>query len=705
MSVRGQEATTDLFREPAARRSLWLALALIAVFEIPAWMTAPPGLQALRLATFDLYQRLDPRERQSAPALIVAIDEASIAARGQWPWPRSTVAELIDKITAARPAAIGVDIIFPEPDRISPEHLAGQLAAVDPELAKRLEALPGNDARLAQSIARSRVALGFAGLEQGPRPAADAPASPSLQRGGDARAYLRRYPAVLRSLPSIDRAAAGHGVLSADAEYGVVRRMPLAATVASTLVPTLGIEVLRLATGAPAFEVRTGSRGVEGVGVGDVFVPTQPDGRLFVHFGRSDPRRMVSAIDVLEGRVGAQRLESKIILLGVTGLGLVDVPTTALGERVPGIEIHAQLIENVYDGSLLWRPAWAGAAEGLALLGLGWLVAIAVPRSGPRAGVTALIAALTALLLAGYFVYHEAGLLFDPAIPGLGIVVVSTAVLAVTLGQANIERRRLALRLQEEREAAARLAGELDAARRIQMGFLPRPEEALAGEWRVAAGALMLPARKVGGDLYDFFKADDDHLFFIIGDVSGKGLNASIFMAVVKALAKSAALRGTDSVEHVFKTANAEVSRENPEAMFVTAFAGLLNLKTGRLVYCNAGHEPPLLLREGTEPLRLVSSGGPPLCVLEDYQYGSAEHWLAPGQTLCLVTDGVTEAMNVGGELYGAGRLSALLTRLPAVDPVMVVNEIETDVAEFARGAEPADDLTVLALQWRGPAA
>jgi len=705
VSAGRQDATTDLFRQPAARRSLWLALALIALFEIPVFSTEPPGLQALRLATFDLYQRLDPRERGSAPAVIVAIDEASIAARGQWPWPRSMVAALIDKITDAQPAAIGVDIIFPEPDRISPERLAGQLAEVDPELAKRLESLPGNDARLAESIARSRVALGFHGLEAGPPPAANAMSSPSIQRGGDARPYLRRYPAVLRSLPALERAAAGHGLLSADPEYGVVRRVPLAATVGSTVVPTLGIEVLRLASGAPAFEVRVGKSGVEGVGVAEAFVPTQPDGRLFVHFGRSDPGRTVSALDVLEGRVGAERLERKIVLLGVTGLGLVDVPTTALGEQVSGIEIHAQLIENIFDHSLLRRPGWAGIVEGLALLGLGWLVAIAVPRSGPRAGVTALIAALTALLLAGYFMYHELGLLFDPAIPGLGVVVVSTAVLAVTLGQANSERRRLAQRLQAERESAARLAGELDAARRIQMGFLPRPEDALAGEWRVAAAAVMLPARKVGGDLYDFFKADDDHIFFIIGDVSGKGLNASIFMAVVKALAKSAALRGTENVEDVLKTANAEVSRENPEAMFVTAFAGLLNLKTGRLVYCNAGHEPPLLLREGAEPLRLVSSGGPPLCVLEDYPYVSAEHWLAPGQTLCLVTDGVTEAMNAAGELYGAGRLSALLAGLPAVDPTMVVNEIETNVAEFSRGAEPADDLTVLALQWRGEGA
>lgn len=675
---------------------------IIAVFEILVWQDAPPGLQALRLATFDLYQRLDPRERSSAPALIVAIDEASIAARGQWPWPRSDVADLIDKITAARPAAIAVDIIFAEPDRISPERLARRLAEVDPALAQRLEALPGNDAQLAQSIKNSRVVLGFAGLEEGPMPAVDVPVSPSLQRGGDPRRYLRRYPAVLRSLPQIDRAAAGHGLLSADAEYGVMRRLPLAATVGSTVVPAFGLEALRLASGSPAFEVRAGGSGIEGVGIANVFVPTQRDGRLFVHFGRHDPSRIVPAVDVLEGRIGADRLERKIVLLGVTGLGLVDYPTTALGERVPGVEIHAQLIENIFDGSLLRRPSWAGMAEGIALLVFGWLVAIAVPRSGPRAGVTALVAALTALLLAGYFMYHETGLLFDPSIPGLGVVVVSTAVLAVTLAQANFERRRLALRLQMERESAARIAGELDAARRIQMGFLPRPEDALAGEWRVAAAALMVPARKVGGDLYDFFKADNDRLFFIIGDVSGKGLNASIFMAVVKALAKSAALRGTDNVAEVFKTANAEVSRENPEAMFVTAFAGLLELNTGRLVYCNAGHEPPLLLREREEPLRLVGSGGPPLCVLDDYPYESAEQQLAPGHTLCMVTDGVTEAMNAKSELYGAGRLSTLLTGLPGFDPVLVVNEIETSVAEFTRGAEPSDDLTILALQWRG---
>jgi len=100
--------------------------------------------------------------------------------------------------------------------------------------------------------------------------------------------------------------------------------------------------------------------------------------------------------------------------------------------------------------------------------------------------------------------------------------------------------------------------------------------------------------------------------------------------------------------------------------------------------------------------LRLVGSGGPPLCVLDDYPYESAEHQLAPGHTLCMITDGVTEAMDTKGELYGAGRLSALLARLPTFDPARVVNEIETSVAEFARGAEPADDLTVLALQWRG---
>src|SRR5438034_5825977 len=158
----------------------------------------------------------------------VAIDEVSLDRFGQWPWPRTLIAQLIDKIGAARPAAIGVDILFPEPDRLSPEWLAPSVAGAEPQLAARLAKLPRHDALLAASINAAPVVLGIAGLEAG-KPSEAAPLTPSLQRGSDARTVLRQYASTLRSLPEIDAAARGHGLLSADTEGGVGRRVPIGA--------------------------------------------------------------------------------------------------------------------------------------------------------------------------------------------------------------------------------------------------------------------------------------------------------------------------------------------------------------------------------------------------------------------------------------------------------------------------------------------
>ncbi|HET9045690.1 MAG TPA: PP2C family protein-serine/threonine phosphatase, partial [Casimicrobiaceae bacterium] len=260
--------------------------------------------------------------------------------------------------------------------------------------------------------------------------------------------------------------------------------------------------------------------------------------------------------------------------------------------------------------------------------------------------------------------------------------------------------------LQVSRESAARVAGEFAAAQRIQTGLLPSAA-LLANEQRVELAASMTPAREVGGDLYDFFRLDGRRLFFMVGDVAGKGLSASIFMAVSKALYKSIALRALDNdVGTLMAAANTEVSRDNPEMLFVTAFAGILDLATGELAYCNAGHENPYLLPAGGGALvRITDGDGPPLCAIDEYSYVGAERRLHPGDVLCIVTDGVTDARNPAGELYGAERAEAALTRLAANRPRAqdVVDTLRADVTTFAAGAEPADDLTVLALRWNGP--
>jgi serine phosphatase RsbU (regulator of sigma subunit)/CHASE2 domain-containing sensor protein len=678
-------------------------LVLLALLFVPILWQDMPVVAAMRLAWLDGYQELSPRERHSAPAVIVAIDEVSLDRFGQWPWPRTLIAQLIDKLGTARPAAIGVDILFPEPDRLSPEWLAPSVADADPQLAARLAKLPRHDAILAASIQAAPVVLGIAGLETGAASEA-APLTPSLQRGTDARGALRRYGSALRSLPEIDVAARGHGLLSADTEAGVVRRMPMVALVGTTPVLPLSLETLRLASGEPLFFVRGGAAGVEAVGIGDLTVPTQSDGRLWVHYTSHDASRFISAADVLGGKADYAQLERKLVLVGVTGLGLIDYQTTPLGERMPGIEIHAQVLENIFDTALLMRPRWAAWVEGLALFVVGLVVVCSVPRLSPGRSTVLLVFLLIMLGAAGFGAYRAAGLLIDASVPSAAVAFLFAAMLIETLAEANAQRRLLQERLQREREAAARLAGELDAARRIQIGSLPRPESAFPAEHRFEIFASMEPAREVGGDLYDFFMLDAEHLFFLVGDVSGKGLAASIFMAVSKALCKSAALRRGRRIDGLLREANAEIARENPESLFVTVFAGVLDVLSGRLEYCSAGHEPPYVLAPHSEIARLEEGGGPPLCVLDGFSYVAAEHWMSRRGIVCVVSDGVTEAMNPAGELYGAGRLRDALERTRnAENPAALVDAIRADVAQFVGGAEAADDLTLLVLRWNGP--
>ena len=642
----------------AVGAGLLAALALLVGFE-------PGPLASLREAFFDTYQKLLPRPRISAPAVIVAIDERSLDERGQWPWPRTLVAQLMSAINAARPAAIGVDLLFVEPDRSA----------------------PAADRVLAQAIQPGRVVMGIAGLEyrdrRYPFPPGVAPTRISSMR----ELPLRRFDGHLQSRPEINKAANGRGLISSDAKQ-VVRRIPLVARIGQVIVPALSVESLRVAAGIPILRITDAGGERVVLGIGDVRVPLQSDGTMYVYFGHDDPERMVSAEDVLSGKVGADLLRGKIVLLGVTGIGLLDFQTTALGERIPGVEIHQQIVEQVFDGAYLHRPTGAAWIEAGLLAMAGVALVLGVPALRPWVSGSLLIA-LVALFTAGGLVAFRFGILVNVATPVIGVAFLYATLLASTLAEADRQRRAL-------REAQARVAGELEAARRIQMGLLPSPGELFAAEQRFALAALLEPARTVGGDFYDCFMVDEHHLFFLVGDVSGKGLAASLFMALSKSLLKSIALRGIRDPAEIFTQANAEISRDNRESLFVTAFAGVLDARTGRLAYCSAGHEPPVACQPGGAPERLMASGGPPLCVIRDYVYSASALDLQPGGWLCAVTDGVTEAMNEKNELYGSARLMAMLAALPAATPEAIVSAVRDDVRRFAGAAEQSDDLTLV---------
>jgi adenylate cyclase len=691
-----------LFR---ARHGRPVAAAMLSGFALLILFPDHSPFKTLRVNLFDTYQTYLPRERKSAPVIIVGIDETSLKLFGQWPWPRTRLAELIDRIASFQPAAIGIDIIMPEHDRASPARMAESWPKIDPAIRRRLISLPDNDHILAAALTGRPVVLGAAGFDhQTPTTAVTMRTSPIVVRGGDATPYVRHFRAVLKSLPELENAAAGQALLTVDLEKGVVRRLPLIATIGETLVPTLSLEMLRVASGLPAIEVEVGSQGIASVGLGDVRIPTQANGEAWVHFSPFLPERYISAADLFAGRVNPDSLQQKLVLVGLTGLGLLDFQTTPRGERVPGIEAHAQLLENIFDKSFLQRPAWMPLLELAILLLSGVFLLYAVPALKPRFSTMLAVIFAGSLLGLGFLLYCTTGLLFDAASLSMSLNTVFASLLGSIFIETDHAKIAAQTALQIERVAAAYMAGELEAAQRIQMGSLPQAANAFPGEKRFSLDALLEPAREVGGDLYDFYMLDQHRLFFIVGDVAGKGLPASLFMVMTKALTKSIVKNNMLDLNLTLKRLNGELFQENPEMFFVTVFAAILDTEQGVLDYCIAGHDAPWRIDAFGAVNQLTGEGNPPLSVMDDIDYPLERVQLSSGEAICVVTDGIIEAMNAAGELYGRTRPIELLERkgrdLSASGLLALLRD---DVRAFVGNAEQSDDLALLVVRWYGP--
>ncbi|MBN1345577.1 MAG: SpoIIE family protein phosphatase [Phycisphaerae bacterium] len=249
--------------------------------------------------------------------------------------------------------------------------------------------------------------------------------------------------------------------------------------------------------------------------------------------------------------------------------------------------------------------------------------------------------------------------------------------------------------------AKQRIESELSIARDIQMSMLPKSDQAFDGRTSFEIGAVLEPAKEVGGDLYDFFFIDDDHLCMVIGDVSGKGVPAALFMAATKTLIKTNA-HGGAGPDEVFGRVNAELSVGNDSSMFCTAWMGILDVRTGELVLANAGHNPPLLIGAGGEARFIETSSGIALAAFEKAVYPRHTMTLAPGDTILLYTDGVTEALSDRDELFSDRRLAEGVGALSWRSPKELIGGILDEVRRFSRGVPQSDDITMLAVTFRG---
>lgn len=396
---------------------LW-ALALLAIMILvriwdPTWM------QVLRIKNFDLYQ-LTNNEHKSKTVKVVDIDEKSLKSLGQWPWPRTLVARLVDKIFEHGAVAVGFDVIFAEPDRTSPDRFADLRHDLTGKVRQFLLSLPTNDARFAAAIRKAPVVLGSA-VSPFPNHVGLKKAKATYATlGNNPFPYIFHAKGRIANLRLLETAAAGIGMVTNHPEVdGIIRRVPGVYDINGHLFPPLSLELLRVATGQRTFIIKSGSDGIHSIVLAGVEIPTDAEGRIWVKFRKWDHSRYYSAVDVLTDRIAKDGFKGKLVLIGTSAAGLLDLKSTPLQRAVPGVDVHAQLLENVLVRDFISRPSYAIALEVGATIIAAILLIAALPSIG--AIYTLLFGGLIVSLMSGaaFYFYRQDGLLLDLSFPVL----------------------------------------------------------------------------------------------------------------------------------------------------------------------------------------------------------------------------------------------------------------------------------------------
>jgi adenylate cyclase len=421
-----------------------LCLALLIGFAVLR-VADPAPIQELRVRTFDTFQLIKPRSKAAKPlVMIVDIDDKSLAKFGQWPWPRTRIADMVTNLTKLGAAVIGFDVIFAEPDRLNPDVAADTFRNLDEATREKLRALPSNDQIFADAIKRSRVVLGESGTSEALSDLdTTLPVTGLATLGDDPQQFMSNFPGLLRNTPVLEKAAGGRGLLTINPERdGIVRRVPMIMKAQGATMPSLTFEMLRVATGSDTIFIKSDPAGIKSVGIKGFQIPTDRNGQLWVHFAHHNPSLYVSAADVLDGNVPPEKM-AQLVLIGTSAIGLNDIKTTPVDPAMPGVEIHAQVLEAALTRAVLSQPNYGIAIEFLAAMIFGLLVIAFAPMFGPITLVV--VGALLASLLIGtsWYYYTQQRLMIDFTYPLLSTTSIYLTLIFSSFVREQAQRRQI----------------------------------------------------------------------------------------------------------------------------------------------------------------------------------------------------------------------------------------------------------------------
>jgi len=662
----------------------YLIFLIILILLIFLKVINPSFIKSVSYLSFDFYQKVFVEEKDSE-VIIIDIDENSLGKFGQFPWSRSVFAKILDQLNTSNPKAIGFDIFFTEKDKQSPEEIIKSYGLIPADVAE-LQNLKGHDEIFAEKLKESKSITAVLGSNVPSHTNYDRKAKARfLSKGGDPKNFTYSYPYSIGSLEKLEKNVKGLGSISfLDQTDGIIRSLPLLVRFDQKIYPTMGLEMVRVGSKQKNIYIELNEVGIKRISARPYKIDSDPNGIIWIKYKKSQKKQFISAGDVYDGKFEKNFFENKYVLIGASAQGLFDLVKTPLGVTIPGVEVHANVIENILDESYLIRNPNTYIFELLFSIIIALLTFILSQKIKPKLSLLIFFGNLLLIIITGFLIYKFRSELVDISYP----IFIVTITFLTGLYFRFIKENQIAL---ENLQKEAKLLKERELAAGVQKSLFPD-----ISKFENFIYARNIPARDVSGDYFDVIKVNKEEYFFTLADVSGKGVKAGMYMAKASSIFRTLS-NLSFPLEKVVFGVNNEIVEAKFKGMFVTAVFGKFNIQTGDLTFVNAGHESIMVFNRNKE-FDFIESDMPPIGIVKYFAESMVKTKTINlnDKTIVIYTDGVTEGYLKNGQELGAEGVKEIVSNLDTITPKNVVDSI---AEKLNWGADKLrDDITCLAL-------
>ena len=575
---------------------------------------------------------------------------------------------------------------FTDKDKQSPEEIMKAYNLIPTDVLD-LQNLRGHDEIFREALENSNSVIAVLGSNVPSHTNYDRSSKARfLSKGGDPKKFTYSFPHSIGSLEKLEKSAKGLGSISfLDQTDGIIRSIPLIVRLNKKLFPTLGLEMLRVGENKKNLYVEMNEVGISRISSRPHKIISDPNGIIWVRYKKSQKSQYISASTVFDGKFDQSKFENKYVLIGASAQGLFDLVKTPLGgSTIPGVEVHANVIENILDQSYLIRNPNTYLFELLFSIIVACVTFFFSQRIKPKHSLSIFFGSFISVVVIGFSIFLFRSELVDISYP----IFVLTITFLTGLYFRFVEENRIALaNLQKE----AKLLKERELAGEVQKSLFPD-----ISRFENFIYATNIPARDVSGDYYDVVSVGKNEYFFTLADVSGKGVKAGMYMAKASSIFRTLS-NLSYPLEKVVFGVNNELVEAKFKGMFVTAVFGKFNVETGEVNFVNAGHES-IMVFDRDKNFEFIKSEMPPIGIIKYFTESMVKSQTInlKEKTFVVYTDGVTEGYLKNGEELGAEGVQRIVKGIDNTTPKIIVDSI---AKELNWGAEKLrDDITCLAL-------